>query len=157
MEVVVLEGSIGPDFADHFREGGPEVEDGAVRFNAPLIEFSEELFCDTAAIEPRDGFEIEDSNLDCIPCDLFKSATPSGHIFIDREISDELELGEDSREIVLRSQTLFPPIDGGFGPCGIKASDQSFRDSSEHAVILNHASHSFRKKGLRGPLIRFNP
>ena len=85
MEVVVLEGGLRPDFTDDFGEGSPEVKDNAVGADAPLIKLSEKFFGHTSAIEPRDGFDVEDSELESISCDLFVSASPSGHIFINGE------------------------------------------------------------------------
>jgi hypothetical protein len=92
VEVIVLEGGFRPDFTDDFRECGPEVKDDAVRVYAPVIELSEELFSDPAAVKPRDGFDIKDSDLDGISGDLFITTSPSGHIFINREGSREFEL-----------------------------------------------------------------
>jgi hypothetical protein len=92
VEVIVLEGGFRPDFTDDFRECGPEVKDDAVRVYAPVIELSEELFSDPAAVKPRDGFDIKDSDLDGISGDLFITTSPPWHIFINREGSRELEL-----------------------------------------------------------------
>jgi hypothetical protein len=85
MEMIILKGGLGPNLTDHLREGRPEVEDDAVGFNAPGIKLSEKPFSYTPAVEPGNGFDIEDSNLDCIPSDLFISASSSRHVFIDRE------------------------------------------------------------------------
>jgi hypothetical protein len=130
VEVIVLEGGFRPDFTDDFGKGGPEVKDNAVRMDAPILKLSEEFFSDPAAIEPRNGFDIEDSNLFGISGDLIISASSSGHIFIEAESSGEMELSEDLWEIVLGGQTFFPSIQGGFGPVGIKTSVQPFSDSS---------------------------
>ncbi len=91
MEVVVLEGSLGPDFTDRLGESGPEVKDDAIGLDAPSIELLEELSSDSPAIEPRDGFNIEDSNLKRISGDLFVSTSSFGHIFINGEGAGELE------------------------------------------------------------------
>jgi len=91
MEVIVLKGSFVPDFTDDFWEGSPEVEDNAVRPNIPVIELSEKPFGHATAIEPGDRFDIKDSDLKSIASDLFVSTSSSGHIFIDREGSRELE------------------------------------------------------------------
>jgi len=85
MEVVVLEGSFGPDFTDDFRVSSPEIKSNAVGPDTPLIKLSEKLFGYASAIEPRDGFDIEDSDLESISCDLFVSTSPSGHIFVNGE------------------------------------------------------------------------
>ncbi len=122
VEVVVLEGSFGPDFTDDFGEGGPEVEDNAVGLDAPAIKFSKKSFGNTPAIEPRDGFDIEDSALESISGDLFISTSPFGHVFINREGSRELELAEDPWEVILGGKTFLPSIQGGFGPRGIETS-----------------------------------
>jgi hypothetical protein len=92
VEVIVLEGGFMPDFTDDFGEGGPEVKDDAVRVDTPVLELSEELFSDSAAVKPGDGFDIKDFDLDGISGDLFIKAPPSGHIFINRGGSRELEL-----------------------------------------------------------------
>jgi hypothetical protein len=91
MEVIVLKGSFWPDFTDDFGEGSPEVEDNAVRLNIPVIELLEKPFGYSTAIEPGDRFDIKDSDLNRISSDLFVSTSSSGHIFIDRESSRELE------------------------------------------------------------------
>jgi hypothetical protein len=85
MEVVVLKGNVGPDFTDDFRVSSPEIEGNAVGPDTPLIKLSEKFFGHPSAIEPWDGFDIEDSELESISCDLFVSASPSGHILINGE------------------------------------------------------------------------
>jgi hypothetical protein len=85
MEVVVLKGNVRPDFTDDFRVSRPEIKSNAVRPDTPLIKLSEKFFGYASAIEPRDGFDVEDSDLESISCDLFVSASPSGHIFINGE------------------------------------------------------------------------
>jgi hypothetical protein len=122
MEVVVLEGSFGPDFTDDFGESGSEVEDNTVRMEAPAIKLSEELFSDPTAIQPWYRFNIEDSSFDGISGDLFISASSSGDIFINREGSRKLELAEDLWEVILGGKAFLPSIQGGFGPSGIEAS-----------------------------------
>jgi len=92
VEVIVLEGSFGPDFTDDFGEGGPKVKDNAVRMDAPIIELSQKFFGDAATIEPGNGLDIEDSALESISGDLFISTSPFGHVFINREGSREMEL-----------------------------------------------------------------
>lgn len=66
VEVVVLEGSFGPDFTDDFGEGGPKVKDNVVRMDAPIIELSQKSFGDAATIEPGSRLDIEDSALESI-------------------------------------------------------------------------------------------
>jgi hypothetical protein len=63
--------------------------------DAPIFKLSEESFGYTAAVEPGDGFDIENSALDGITGDLFISPCSSGHIFIKTEGSGELELTQD--------------------------------------------------------------
>jgi len=92
VKVIVLKGGFGPDFTDDFGEGGPEVKDNAVRLNIPVIELSKKPFRYATAIEPGDRFDIKDSSLKSISGNLFISASPPGHIFINREGSGELEL-----------------------------------------------------------------
>lgn len=46
--------------------------------------------------------------------ELFISTSPSGHIFIDRECSRELEFSQDLWEVILGGETLFPSIQGRF-------------------------------------------
>jgi hypothetical protein len=82
VEVIVLEGSLRPDFTDDLREGGPEIEDDTVGFNLPTIELLKKPFGYASAIEPGNGFDIEDSELYRISSDLFISASSSGHVFI---------------------------------------------------------------------------
>jgi hypothetical protein len=91
MEVIVLERSFRPDFTDNLGEGSPEVENNAGRLNTPVIELSKKSFGYATAIEPVDGFDIKDSDLNSIASDLFITASPPGHIFINREGSRELE------------------------------------------------------------------
>jgi hypothetical protein len=57
----------------------------------PSIQLSEKLLSDSTAVEPRDGVNIEDSNLKSIPGNLFVSTSSSGHIFINGEGARELE------------------------------------------------------------------
>jgi hypothetical protein len=85
MEMVVLKGNVRPDFTDDFRVSSPEIKGHAVGSDTPLIKLSEKFFGHASAIEPRDGFDVEDSDLESISCDLFVSASPSGHIFINGE------------------------------------------------------------------------
>jgi len=143
VEVIVLEGGLGPDLTDDFGEGGPEVEDNAVGLDAPAIKFSKKSFGNTPAIEPGDGFDIEDSALESISGDLFISTSSSGHVFINREGSRELELAEDLWEVILGGKTFLPSIQGGFGPSSIETSGQPFSDSSQSTIILNHTGHGF--------------
>jgi len=157
VEVIVLEGSFRPDFTDDFGEGGPEVKDDAVGVDAPAIELSEELFSDPTAVKPRDGFDIKDSHLDGISGDLFITASSSGHIFINREGSRELELAEDIREIVFGGEALFPSIHGRFRSRAIKGSRQPLRDSFQGAIVLDDSSYGFGDEGLSSPLVSFNP
>jgi len=82
VKVIILKGSLRPDFTDDFREGGPEVKDYAVWMDAPPIKLSEKLFTYPTSIKPSDGFDIEDSALEGISSDLFISASSSGHIFV---------------------------------------------------------------------------
>jgi len=91
VEGVVLERGVRPDFMNQFWEGGPEVKDYAVWMDAPTIKLSEKLFTYPTAIEPRDGFDIEDTAFESISSDLFISSSPSRHIFINGEGSGELE------------------------------------------------------------------
>jgi hypothetical protein len=156
VEVVVLKGSFGPDFTDDFGEGGPKVEDHAVGMNAPVLKFSKKSFCDPTSIEPGYGFDIEDSSVDGISGDLFISAPSSGHIFINREGSRELELAQDHWEVILGGKTFLPSIQGRFGASGIETSGQPFSDSSQSTIILNHTGHGFCDKGSCSPLISFN-
>jgi hypothetical protein len=143
VEVVVLEEGFGPDFTDDFGEGGPEVEDNTVRMDAPILKVSKKSFSNATAIEPGSGFDIEDSALESISGDLFISASSSGHVFIDREGSRELELAEDLREVILGGKTFLPSVQGGFGPSGIETSGHPFSDTSQSLIILNHPSHGF--------------
>lgn len=129
VEVVVLEGNFGPDFTDDFGEGGPEIKDNAVGLDAPAIELSEKLFSHTTAIEPRDRFDIENSAFNRISGDLFIAASSSGHIFIDRESSGELEFVQDSWEVISRSVMLLPSMDGRLRSRGIKTSGQPLSNS----------------------------
>jgi hypothetical protein len=143
MEVVVLEGSFGPDFTDDFGEGGPEIGNNAVGLDAPAVKFSKKSFGNPPAIEPRDGFDVENLALEGISGDLFISASSPGHVFINREGSRELELAKDPWEVILGSKPFLPSIQGGFGPSGIETSGQPFSDSSESTIILNHTSYGF--------------
>ena len=112
VEVVVLEGGFGPGFMDDFGEGSPEVEDNTVRMDAPILKFSKKSFSNATAIEPGNGFDIEDSALESIYDDLFISTSSPWHVFIDRESSRELELAEDLREVIFGGKT-FLDIDPG--------------------------------------------
>jgi hypothetical protein len=143
MEVVVLEGGFGPYFADDFGEGGPEVENNAVGLDAPVIELSEKLCSDAPAVEPGDGFEIEDSDFNRISSDLFVSTSSLRHVFIETEGSRELELAEDLGEIVLGGETLFPSMQGRWGPSGIETPGKSLGNSFQGAIVLNDSGHGF--------------
>jgi len=92
MEVVILEGGLGPDFTYDFWESGPKVKDDAIGMDVPAIELSEKPFGDATAVKPGDRFDIKDSNLLNISGDLFVSTSSSRHIFINGEGSRELEL-----------------------------------------------------------------
>jgi len=74
-----------PDFTDAVRVSRPEIKGKTVGPDTPLVELLEKFFGNASAIEPRDGFDVEDSDLERISCDLFVSASPSGHIFINGE------------------------------------------------------------------------
>jgi hypothetical protein len=80
-----LRGNVRPDFTDDFRVSSPEIKGNAVGPGTPLIKLSEKFFGHASAIEPRDGFDVEDSDLESINCELFISASPSEHIFINGE------------------------------------------------------------------------
>jgi len=101
MEVVILQKSLRPHFPNHFGECGPEVEDDTGGVNPPSIELSQKLFRHTTAIKPGDRFDIEDSNTNRISCNLFISASSSGHVFINGEGSGEFQLAQDLREVIL--------------------------------------------------------
>lgn len=123
MEVIALKGSFGPDFTDDFGEGGPEVEDNAVRLNIPVIEVSEKPFGYATAIKPGTRFNIQDSSLDGICGNLFISASSPGHIFIEPRGLRRIGVGLGFREVIFGSQALFPSIYVDLDPVVLKLRD----------------------------------
>jgi hypothetical protein len=111
--------------------------------NGPVIELSEEFFSDATAIEPMDGFDIEDSNFKGISTDLCVSASSFGHIFIEAESSREFELTQDGWEIVFRSEMFLSSIRGRFRPSSIKAPGGPPGDPVQGTIILDDPSHGF--------------
>jgi hypothetical protein len=63
MEVVVSKGNMRSDFTDNFRVSSPEIKGNAVGPDTPLIKLSKKFFGYASAIDPREGFDVEDSDL----------------------------------------------------------------------------------------------
>jgi hypothetical protein len=88
----------------------------------PTVKFSKKSSRHPSAIEPGGRFDIDDAVLESTTGDLFISTSSSGHVFVNREGSRELELAKDLWEVIFGGEPILPSIQSGFGPSGIETS-----------------------------------